>query len=71
VKLTEEQFYQMWYQYAKECKTKDDLRQALGLTDIHPLETCRDRMTAKGYVFPPTFSVRPCARDRHSLTVDS
>jgi len=37
MKLTEEQFYQRWCRYAKECKTKDDLRQALGLTDTHPL----------------------------------
>jgi hypothetical protein len=68
MKLTEEQFYQMWCQYAKEGKTKDDLRQALGLTDIHPLETRRDRMTAKGYVLP--LLSRPPLCPRPTLTVD-
>jgi hypothetical protein len=52
VKFTEEQFYQMWCRYAKEGKTKEALRQALGLTDVRPLNTRRARLAAKGYKFP-------------------
>jgi hypothetical protein len=42
MKLTEEQFYQMWCRYAKECKTKDDLRQPWDLptfTRLRPAAT--------------------------------
>jgi biotin operon repressor len=52
-KLTEEQFHTLWITYAKESKTREDLRQALGLTDVRPLDTRRDRLAAKGYEFPP------------------
>jgi hypothetical protein len=52
MKLKEKPFHQLWCKYAKDGKTKDDLRQALGYTDIRPLETRRDRLAAKGYEFP-------------------
>jgi hypothetical protein len=65
MKLTEEQFYQMWCRYAREYKTKDNLCQALGLTGIRPLENRRDRMTA-GYVFPLLSQSAPVpATDTH------
>lgn len=52
MKLKKERFHQLWCKYAKEGKTREDLCQALGLTDIRPLETRRDRLVAKGYEFP-------------------
>ncbi len=52
MKLKGKPFHQLWCRYAKEGKTKEDLRQALGLTDVHPLNTRRARLAAKGYKFP-------------------
>jgi hypothetical protein len=60
MKLKKERFHQLWCQYAKEGKTKEDLRKAVGLTDTRPLETRRDRLAAKGYKFPEL----PCSKPK-------
>jgi hypothetical protein len=70
VKLTEEQFYQMWCRYAKEGKNQGRSTLGLGTYRHSPAWTRRDRMTAKGYVFPLLSQSAPVpTTDTHSLLI--
>lgn len=51
--VNEEEFHRVWNEFAEAGKTKEDLRAALGLTNVQLLDTRRDRLKAKGFAFAP------------------
>lgn len=69
-RLSDVEFQELYNEYAKEGKKKDELRQRLGLTDRRPIDTRRARLQKKGFVFESFGVDRIIGNEAHTLVVD-